>query len=832
MSDSLQVWVRNDRGQVYGPLSPPSVELLIDNGIIGGRLQVSTDGQNYVFPGRVPGLRMIFPREVWGETVVPGDELDAEWARVAMPAALPGQPGAVAASPSGVAAAPAAGPGATARPPVAGPGARPGGPVAGPGARQQQQARPLNPSQLSAQGRVASSHSGVVPAAPMKSSPSVADFLAAPAAAPPPRPVTSPGSVAAAPRPVAPPGFAAAAASGPPAPAPARHVPLDDISEAPSPPVAPPRPAAQPAPAPLGDANMPASGSLEQHSAPHLYYLAGSGELTGRLTITTFDRQLTVHFKRGNPEFLDSSHAEDGLDTFLVQHRLATHEQLQQALREAPRFGGELLPALFGLGLLNPNAVFQHLGQRASALLMRLLSTEQGTFTFVAEELPPAKSMPLGNRWAVYADALRKLPQPDLRRRLARAWDLPVMKAGGRLQLSDVRLTPQETRALNYFDGVRSLAQLSRDVPAEAETILRTAFLLHPLELVSFADVPVRSSPTPAPSFPGAPPRAVAPPPQITRPVAPVAAVAPPKPASPYPGGAPPVMKPAVAPPIAPPKAASPFPGGAPPVMKPAAAPVAPPRPAVAPPPVRPPVAASASAVRSTPSGIAAAPVPEDTKQLQALFETMKKQTYFEVLGVKKEADAGAVKLAYLKAARSYHPDTVPPGAPEALAKARADIFALISEANRTLSDAKLREEYTAELAAGGSGSKVDVEKILRAEDSFQKGMILVKARKYAEAVKLLESAITDNPDEGEFYAWRGYAKFLVATDRKAVLTDVMKDLNTCVQKNPNVANVYYFLGFVAKLNGDNKTALTHFKKCVSLDPKHIDASRELRTMK
>ena len=46
------------------------------------------------------------------------------------------------------------------------------------------------------------------------------------------------------------------------------------------------------------------------------------------------------------------------------------------------------------------------------------------------------------------------------------------------------------------------------------------------------------------------------------------------------------------------------------------------------------------------------------------------------------------------------------------------------------------------------------------------------------------------------------------------------------------MAATYYFLGFVAKTNGDDKAALTHFKKCVSLDPKHIDAQREVRMMK
>ena len=606
---------------------------------------------------------------------------------------------------------------------------------------------------------------------------------------------------------------------------------------------------------------MPASGTLEQTAPPRLYFLAASAEQTGLLTLKLSDRELVVHFKRGNPEFVDSTHPDDTLDTFLVQQRLVTPAQVQQALADSGRFGGELLPALFGLGLLNPNAAFAQLAQRAATLLMRALLAEQGTFTFDLEELPPARSMPLGNRWQVYADALRKLPFNDLRRRLARAWDLPVMKAGGRLQLADVRLTPQETRALNYFDGVRSLAELARDFPGEAEIIARTAYLLHPLELVSYADVarPTVKTPPQARAAPSAPTRPVSPPkgvavapPSIAPPTSAPRAIVPPaiapppggapRPPSPFPGGAPPTLAP---PPGGAPRPPSPFPGGAPPTVAPppGGAPRPPtPFPGGAPPMVKPPVMASPSRApvsspsspgrppSSSGSGITAAP--DDAKALQALLEKMKKQTYFEVLGVNKDADANMVKIAYLKAARSYHPDTVAPGSPEAVAKAKADLFALIGEANRTLTDAALRADYIAELAAGGTGSKVDVEKLLRAEDSFQKGVIMVKARKYADAVKMLESAIADNADEGEFYAWRGYAKLLAATDRKAVQSDVLKDLNLCVAKNPNVANAYYFLGFLAKLNGDNKTALANFKKCVNLDPKHIDAARELRTMK
>ncbi|KFA94392.1 hypothetical protein Q664_03145, partial [Archangium violaceum Cb vi76] len=98
-----QYFVRNEQGTIWGPLALPTIELLIDNGVIQGQLQVSEDGINFAFPGRFPHLRDSFPRETWGDVVPPGPSA---------PAPAPGAPAA---------------PRAVTRPPVAGAGV----PVAG-----------------------------------------------------------------------------------------------------------------------------------------------------------------------------------------------------------------------------------------------------------------------------------------------------------------------------------------------------------------------------------------------------------------------------------------------------------------------------------------------------------------------------------------------------------------------------------------------------------------------------------------------------------------------------------------------------------------------------
>ncbi len=105
-SEPLQVFVRNDKGKVWGPITLQTVELLIDSGALTGRLQVSKDGVNFAFPGRFPFIRKAFPRELWGDVVAPGDDDDFDLGLpvipevVAQEAAASPTPGTVCATPA------------------------------------------------------------------------------------------------------------------------------------------------------------------------------------------------------------------------------------------------------------------------------------------------------------------------------------------------------------------------------------------------------------------------------------------------------------------------------------------------------------------------------------------------------------------------------------------------------------------------------------------------------------------------------------------------------------------------------------------------------------
>ena len=65
-----------------------------------------------------------------------------------------------------------------------------------------------------------------------------------------------------------------------------------------------------------------------------------------------------------------------------------------------------------------------------------------------------------------------------------------------------------------------------------------------------------------------------------------------------------------------------------------------------------------------------------------------KKRDYYEVLGVDRNADVNAIKKAYRKLAKKYHPDTNA-GNPKA-----EEMFKEVTEAYNVLSDDKKRKLY------------------------------------------------------------------------------------------------------------------------------------------
>ncbi len=525
-------------------------------------------------------------------------------------------------------------------------------------------------------------------------------------------------------------------------------------------------------------AGLPAQGTLQRRSALHLHYLAASTQASGRLRLEPPGGGWALVYRRGVIEHASGDREEDDLASFLVRRGALQPEAAADARQLAPAFGGDVLGALVELRLLDPAARFQDLKEHGAALAWRALASDAGSWTWEPGVAPPPSGFPLGSRWGMLVEAVRRIDPATVRTRLGVRGALSIQRAGGRVEIAELMLNPQEARAASRLDGTQSADELCAAWPADADAIRRVVLLLAETELVTFGAPRLAPPSRPAATPPPAP--AAATPPQAV------------PPASPAPGAA-----------------------------APGASAAAPPRPAPRPAPAKP-----------VAPGRPAAPAGLTVEALRAAKARLEGADHFQVLGVPRDADGVRIKTAYFQLARTYHPDAAREGeTPEARAL-RADVFARVASAWSVLETDAGRHAYLEELAAGGA-EQVDIARIYQAEQAFEKVAPLVASRAYGEALARVNEALALYGDEPEYHVWKAWLEYLVAPEaqRKAQRGASEKAIEAALQRSPRCAPGWLFLGRIAKLSGDVAAAERAWKRGLEevSDP---EVERELRFLR
>jgi len=582
-----------------------------------------------------------------------------------------------------------------------------------------------------------------------------------------------------------------------------------------SPPVLKP----QAPPDPVDELRLPASGDLAAVSPIRLYALAALNGSNGALELRREDgARITIHFRRGTPAYLGTDDSQISLLGFLEARKVLAAEQAGPLRDEIGKSGADPISVLLQRQVIAAADAHRLIGEHALFLLDRALDVSRGAFTFRADAPPPDSAFPLGQKWTLLAEAVRRLDAGVLRARLGTRLGRPVVRSGGLGigKVEELALNAQETRLYASIDGTRTADELLKQ--GEPGAVLRLLHLLVELKHLSMGDAGEEEAavaPSPPPPIPT--PVAVAPIPPRPQPAAPrptPIAVAPVPPPRPQPAAPRPTPI-AVAPVAARPTPSRPTPAASKPV-----APAPPSRPTPA-------------AVKPAPT-FAAGPAGETPQaqlvRLRALLERLEKATHYEALGLDRKATTAAdVKRAFVLLARDLHPDTVTDPAHGDLRAIKERLFSRVNEAAQILGDETRRKEYEKELE--GDKKEVDVGRIFDAEDKFQRAEILIKARKYKEGLQVLDEAIILNPEEAEFYAWRGYARFLLSQDRKAAFEECAAEIRKAIKMLDRCVPAYLFLGQMQKVIGDQKGASASFQKVLQIDDRNVEAQRELRML-
>ncbi|MFO0563745.1 MAG: DnaJ domain-containing protein [Polyangiales bacterium] len=268
----------------------------------------------------------------------------------------------------------------------------------------------------------------------------------------------------------------------------------------------------------------------------------------------------------------------------------------------------------------------------------------------------------------------------------------------------------------------------------------------------------------------------------------------------------------------APPAALAPQP--APRASQPPLAPVgsAPTTPAVS-------AAPAAVATHTQSSGPAPSSDPK-AREAEVLLASMDEQTYYEMLGVAKNASMDEIRGSFMKMAAKWHPDRAPTAAAK---EAYQRVFAMVNEAHQTLSDETARGRYN-RIAQDGGGTPAAQRKVLamlEASSLAQKADIHHRRREFAEAEKLARQAAEMHRDDPAVVTVLG-AVLLEKTDA-ASLDEAIVALTEAVTLAPKNDRAQVLIANAFKRKGDNAKSLEHFRLALEANPKNIDAAREVR---
>jgi curved DNA-binding protein CbpA len=197
------------------------------------------------------------------------------------------------------------------------------------------------------------------------------------------------------------------------------------------------------------------------------------------------------------------------------------------------------------------------------------------------------------------------------------------------------------------------------------------------------------------------------------------------------------------------------------------------------------------------------------------------------LLGVKPEADAGVVKQAYHGLAKLLHPDRLPPGLPEDVAREAEEIFREITAAFHFLSDQGPSRKADPVAAASPDvrgGRRADADAEQQARRAYFQGREFITKGNFWQGANSLRQAVRLKPEETAFR--RLLVLALVQTKR---LHEAEEHIQEAIRLEPSNADNFVTLGRVYSSGRLYRKAREAYERALKIDRRNEAAREELR---
>ena len=215
-------------------------------------------------------------------------------------------------------------------------------------------------------------------------------------------------------------------------------------------------------------------------------------------------------------------------------------------------------------------------------------------------------------------------------------------------------------------------------------------------------------------------------------------------------------------------------------------------------------------------------------ERLLGALAAMRRMDFFELLGLRRDAPAGAVRTAAVELLREYRVDGPTSSTEvETVVKQIAD---LVGQAHDTLVEPGARARYESELKAGGVKHEVGeaVGRMLEAESTFRRGEQLLASGDLPGAYAAFSEAVRLQPEEGEFLALLGWTTHARAPTDAGAGRQALSLLGDAVERSPTLDRAHLYKGHVHKALGQTAEAQGEYEKAVECNPGCTEALREL----
>ncbi len=209
----------------------------------------------------------------------------------------------------------------------------------------------------------------------------------------------------------------------------------------------------------------------------------------------------------------------------------------------------------------------------------------------------------------------------------------------------------------------------------------------------------------------------------------------------------------------------------------------------------------------------------------------------FELFELPLEAERREVRDRWAELSKTFHPDALEASGRSRLRDRVERVFAALSEAYGVLSDKDQREKLRDAIAAGGSikaneDATAVVRNVFEAELLARDADKLLAGNLWDRARDLYARAHTLSPNDGDIEAALVYTTHQAGSRKPDETRAALARLAQVIEQSPKCGRAHYFAGLLHLQIDEPDPAKLRFVEALRIDPRNIDAERQLRVLK